>query len=140
MNEEIQYESYEKEHSDKPNLSRNPHSSKELVPDIPLLPHSLEPHIINEKKKYENKKQEFKMTEEEKIANRKILKNMNTKLNFVRNPRFRNNNTCLLYSNDLFKDVLSPENPFVIEPKILIFREYQLNSIYQIDLKISNKT
>lgn len=144
MNEQIQYESYEKEHSNRQNLSRNQIRSKDVVTDIPvavpLLTNSLETQIVKEKKKSENKKQEFKMTEEEKIANRKILKNMNTKLNFIRNPRFRNNNKCLLYSNDLFKDVLSPENPFVIEPKILIFREYQLNSIYQIDLKVLNKT
>ena len=37
------------------------------------------------------KKKELKMTEEEKEKNRKILYNMNLKLNFVKNPRYRNN-------------------------------------------------
>ena len=37
------------------------------------------------------KKKEMKMTEEEKEKNRKILYNMNLKLNFVKNPRYRHN-------------------------------------------------
>lgn len=82
---------------------------------------------------------EYKMTEEEKELNRKILKNMNRKQNFVKNPRFRNNAKCMLYSNALFSDILNSENPFVVEPIIVTFREYQLNCVYQIDLKLTNR-
>jgi hypothetical protein len=85
------------------------------------------------------KKKEHKMTEQEKELNRKILKNMNKKLNFLKNPRFRIQQKCLLYSNEIFNEILSKENPFVVEPVIIIFREYQLNSVYQIDLKLTNR-
>src|SRR5690348_4625015 len=64
-------------------------------------------------------RKEHKMSEEEKELNRKILKNMNRKLNFLKNPRFRSSVKCLLYSNSLFKDILSTENPFVVEPIIV---------------------
>lgn len=92
--------------------------------------------------KIENSKKNkkiYKMTEEEKEINRKILKNMNRKQNFAKNPRFRNTGKFMLYSNAMFSDILSTENPFVVEPIIVIFREYQLNSIYQIDLKLTNR-
>ena len=85
------------------------------------------------------KPKEYKMTEEEKEINRKILKQMNRKQNFVKNPRFRNNGKFMLYSNALFSNILSNENPFVVEPLVVTFREYQLNCIYQIDLKLTNR-
>ena len=44
-----------------------------------------------------------------KIINRKILKNMNRKQNFVKNPRFRNNGKFMLYSNALFSSILNDE-------------------------------
>lgn len=105
-----------------------------------LSKEAIEPVFKETPVKAKIKKREYKMTEEEKEMNRKILKGMSTKLNFVKNPRFRSNNKCLLYSNDLFKDILSKENPFVVEPIVVTFREYQMNSIYQIDLKLLNRT
>lgn len=97
-------------------------------------------NVIVEKQQVQiKKKKEYKMTEEEKEINRKILKNMNRKQNFVKNPRFRNNGKFMLYSNALFSSILNDENPFVVEPLIVTFREYQLNCIYQIDLKLTNR-
>mgnify|MGYP000851615913 CR=1 FL=1 len=90
-------------------------------------------------KQIKKKTKEYKMTEEEKEVNRKILKNMNRKQNFVKNPRFRNNGKFMLYSNALFSSILNDENPFVVEPLVVTFREYQLNCIYQIDLKLTNR-
>jgi hypothetical protein len=93
-----------------------------------------------EASKSPNKKKKVpQMTEEEKAINLKIFKSMNKKLNYLKNPRFNTNNPCLLYSNTLFKDIVSQENPFVVEPKIVIFREYQLGSVYQIDLRLTNR-
>ena len=63
------------------------------------------------------KKKEQKMTEEEKEANRKILYNMNLKLNFVKNPRFRENIAPPLYSTNKFSPIDSKENPFSVDPK-----------------------
>jgi len=45
----------------------------------------------------------------------------------------------MLYSNALFSDILRSENPFVVEPIIVTFREYLLNCVYQIDLKLINR-
>jgi len=88
------------------------------------------------------KKREFKMTEEEKELNRRVLKNMQKKQNYHKNKRFSVmlNKRCLLYSNSLFKDIKNPDNPFVVDPPIVIFRNYLLNCIYQIDLKLINRT
>ena len=85
------------------------------------------------------KKKEMKMTEEEKEKNRKILYNMNLKLNFVKNPRYRNNIPPPRYIDTNFQPINSPENAFSIEPQEVIFKDYQSGSIYQIDLKILNR-
>ena len=86
------------------------------------------------------KKKEIKMTEEEKEKNRKILYNMNLKLNFVKNPRYRNNIPPPRYSDNNYQAINSPDNAFSIEPQEVIFKDYQSGSIYQIDLKILNRT
>ena len=86
------------------------------------------------------KKKEMKMTEEEKEKNRKILYNMNLKLNFVKNPRYRNNIPPPRYIDTNYQPITSPDNAFSIEPQEVIFKDYQSGSIYQIDLKILNKT
>ena len=87
-----------------------------------------------------NKKREFKMTEEEKEKNRKILYNMNLKLNFVKNPRYRNNIPPPRYTDTNYQPINSPDNAFSIEPQEVVFKDYQGGSIYQIDLKILNRT
>ena len=86
------------------------------------------------------KKKEIKMTEEEKEKNRKILYNMNLKLNFVKNPRYRNNIPPPKYTDTNYQPINSPDNAFSIEPQEVIFKDYQSGSIYQIDLKILNRT
>ena len=86
------------------------------------------------------KKKELKMTEEEKEKNRKILYNMNLKLNFVKNPRYRNNIPPPRYFDNNYQQINSPDNAFSIEPQEVIFKDYQSGSIYQIDLKILNRT
>ena len=86
------------------------------------------------------KKNEMKMTEEEKEKNRKILYNMNLKLNFVKNPRYRNNIPPPRYIDTNYQPINSPDNAFSIEPQEVIFKDYQSGSIYQIDLKILNRT
>ena len=86
------------------------------------------------------KKKEMKMTEEEKEKNRKILYNMNLKLNFVKNPRYRNNIPPPRYIDTNYQPINSPDNAFSIEPQEVIFKDYQSGSIYQIDLKILNRT
>ena len=86
------------------------------------------------------KKKELKMTEEEKEANRKILYNMNLKLNFVKNPRYRENIAPPKFTDSNFLPIDSPKNPFSVYPKIVIFKDYQMGSVYEIDVKILNKT
>ena len=86
------------------------------------------------------KKKEIKMTEEEKEKNRKILYNMNLKLNFVKNPRYRNNIPPPRYCDNNYQSINSPDNAFSIEPQEVVFKDYQSGSIYQIDLKILNRT
>jgi hypothetical protein len=92
--------------------------------------------------KEKKKKQEFKMTEEENEANRKVLKNMMKKQNYHKNKRFSVmlGKRCLLYNNTLFKDIKNPDNPFVVDPPIVIFRNYLIGNTYQIDLRLTNRT
>ena len=86
------------------------------------------------------KKKEMKMTEEEKEKNRKILYNMNLKLNFKKNPRYKDNLPPPRYIDTNYQPINSPENAFAIEPQEVVFKDYQSGSIYQIDLKILNRT
>ena len=83
---------------------------------------------------------EPKMTEKEIQENRKILRDMERKLNFLRNPRFRSNKNCLLYENKDFKEVVSKDNPFAVSPPIIIFRDYIIGKLYEISINLTNKT
>lgn len=85
-------------------------------------------------------KREPRMTEKEKQENRKILKDMQRKLNFLRNPRYRSNKNCLLYENKEFKEVVHKDNPFAVNPPIIIFRDYIIGKVYEIQLQLVNKT
>ena len=86
------------------------------------------------------KKKEIKMTEEEKELNRKILYNMNLKMNFVKNPRYKENPKIQPFSGNNFESIDSKNNPFFVVPKEVIFRDYQAGCVYQIDLKLLNRT
>lgn len=86
------------------------------------------------------KKKEPKLTEKEIQDNRIILKNMQRKLNFVKNPRFRTTRKCLLYENAEFKDIYDKENPFAVDPPLIMFRDYQIGSTYNASLFIINRT
>ena len=86
------------------------------------------------------KKKELKMTEEEKEKNRKILYNMNLKLNYKKNPRYKNNLPPPRYVDNNFQPINSPDNAFSVEPQEVVFKDYQSGCIYQIDLKILNRT
>ena len=86
------------------------------------------------------KKKEMKMTKAEKEKNRKILYNMNLKLNFKKNPRYKDNLPPPRYIDTNYQPINSPENAFAIEPQEVVFKDYQSGSIYQIDLKILNRT
>ena len=87
-----------------------------------------------------NFKKEKKLTQKEIDDNRKILKDMHRKLNFNRNPRFANNKKCLLYEDTKFNDVVSNQNPFAVCPEAVIFRDYEIDKIYQTTISLINKT
>lgn len=87
-----------------------------------------------------NKKKEPKLSEKEINENRQILKNMMRKQNFLKNPRYRQLRKCLLYNTEEFKDLLSKENPFAVDPNIIVFRDYQPNVSYSMIVSIINRT
>ena len=86
------------------------------------------------------KKKELKMTEEEKEQNRKIMYNMNVKMNYKKNPRFKDNPLIQSFDNAVILPIDSKINPFFVDPKEVVFRDYQAGSVYQLDLKILNRT
>jgi len=65
---------------------------------------------------------------------------MQRKLNFVKNPRFRSNKKCLLYENEDFKEVIHRDNPFAVDPPIVMFRDYQIGTVYSTTLNLINQT
>lgn len=87
-----------------------------------------------------NKKREPKLTEKEKEENRAIMRNMQRKLNFVKNPRFRIEKPYMLLTTDVFKNLLSNENPFAVEPPITFFRNYISGSTYTAKIYLINRT
>ncbi|MCQ2816949.1 MAG: hypothetical protein MJ252_06765 [archaeon] len=88
----------------------------------------------------EDKKRDLKMTEEEKEVNRKILYNMNLKLNFVKNPRYKDIPNFEPFDKSKLKPINSRDNPFSVEPQVVIFRDYQPGNIYQIEVRLINRT
>jgi hypothetical protein len=83
------------------------------------------------------------LNESEKQANFKIIEKMNKKISFLKNPRFRVNKSPIIMT-DAMKNKAALEaqsikmSSFRVEPPVLNFHDYQVNSVYEIPLKITN--
>ncbi|KAL4510071.1 hypothetical protein ABPG72_010264 [Tetrahymena utriculariae] len=81
----------------------------------------------------------------EKKQNEKIIKNMNKRINFKRNPRFEIVRPPIQFTDleskkDLLIDVDSSSSLFRAIPSYLLFQNYLINEVYEINLKIVNVT
>ncbi|CAD8087121.1 unnamed protein product [Paramecium primaurelia] len=86
----------------------------------------------------------LEMNEKDKEINNQIIKNMNKRVNYLKNPRFKINKAPVLFSYINTKQDIVVEKDqitsFRVFPKQLIFREYMLNGMYEIDLYVTNAT
>jgi len=70
---------------------------------------------------------------------------MNKKISFLKNPRFKVNKSPIIMT-DAMKNQAALEaqsikvSSFRVEPPQLSFADYQVNSVYEMDLKITNVT
>ncbi|EGR30726.1 hypothetical protein IMG5_124930 [Ichthyophthirius multifiliis] len=97
----------------------------------------------------------------EKLKNEKIIQNMNKRINYLKNPRFKQNNKppiqfteikkrnvnkqqlqIYIYSQkqDLLINATDQKCPFKANPQIILFKDYLINEIYKINLTIINTT
>ena len=83
------------------------------------------------------------LNESEKEANFKIIDNMSKRISFLRNPRFKSNK-CPVTLNKAAGTILSLDQEkaqcFTVEPKVVSFADYQINGVYEIQLKITNRS
>ena len=82
------------------------------------------------------------LNESEKQANFKIIEKMNKKISFLKNPRFKVNKSPIIIT-DAFKEQIDDMqnlklSSFRVEPNCLNFVDYQVDSIYEIPLKVTN--
>uniref|UniRef100_A0A7S4VFH8 Deleted in lung and esophageal cancer protein 1 Ig-like domain-containing protein n=1 Tax=Alexandrium monilatum TaxID=311494 RepID=A0A7S4VFH8_9DINO len=68
---------------------------------------------------------------EERKKNREIVKRMQTKVNFLRNPR---------YQADRSAAARGEACPFAISPGSLVFRNYEVGGVYELDCEFRNTT
>ena len=85
------------------------------------------------------RKKEITMTEEEKEKIRKFFY-MNFKIKFCQKSKIWNNIPPPKYSDTNYQPINSPDNAFIIESQEVVLKDYQIGSIYQIDLSILNPT
>ena len=83
------------------------------------------------------------LNESEKQANFKVIENMNKKISFLKNPRYRVNKAPILMP-DALKSKAAAEaaaqksTSFRVEPPSLQFVDYQVNAVYEMPLKVTN--
>ena len=65
---------------------------------------------------------------------------MNKRINFLRNPRFKLNKAPIMLNRNAEGNVDDKLNPFKVEPKSILFVDYQINGVYEIPLKITNNS
>lgn len=68
----------------------------------------------------------------DKLANQKIIKNMNKRINFLRNPRFRVNRKPVEFADaatkkDLLVNINDADCPFRATPEVVMFKDYMIN-------------
>jgi hypothetical protein len=83
------------------------------------------------------------LNESEKAENFKIIDNMNKRVNFLRNPRFKMKGPIITLDKAGGKFMLKEEekdSPFIADPKLVTFSDYQINGVYEISLKIVNQS
>ena len=88
-------------------------------------------------------KKKDEMNHEDKLINHKIIMNMNKRIKFLRNPRFKTNNAPLGFADinnkpEALDASLIKICPFRTEPSQIIFRDYMINNLYLIKLKVIN--
>ncbi|KAL4472936.1 hypothetical protein ABPG72_007813 [Tetrahymena utriculariae] len=83
------------------------------------------------------------MSIQDKLINQKIIKNMNKKITFMKNPRFRVIRPPIQFTDlntkpGVLVDMNDKECPFRAYPGQVIFQEYEIDKIYEIKLNITN--
>lgn len=94
-------------------------------------------------KKFEKQNFLLEMNENDKEVNHKIIKRMNKRINYLKNPKFRENKrpvmfSDLIYKQELINEVNNKASSFRAIPSTVIFRDYMINNIYEIELKLIN--
>jgi len=82
------------------------------------------------------------MNEDEKLENHKIISNMNKRINYTRNPRFKVDKTPVTFKRliydqktlkdkEILTDVNCKETIFRANPAVIKFSHYMVNNIYR---------
>ena len=65
---------------------------------------------------------------------------MNKRVNYTKNPRFKINKAPLKLNQEAKGEAGDLSNPWSVEPKVVLFVDYQVNGVYEIPLKVTNKS
>lgn len=83
------------------------------------------------------------MNESEKQANFKIIDSMNKKISYLKNPRHKVSKAPILMTtavNDTGDlEALQKQSSFRVEPTCVSFVDYQVNGVYEILVKVTNR-
>jgi len=105
--------------------------------------------ILKSPKKYHKPAYLNTMSEAEKQANLKVIENMNKRLNYLKNPRFKTDKAPPLLSTvffqyrkykETFGEMTSKKNPFSVTPIVVQFQDCKENMVYELPLKLTNKS
>ncbi|KRX10489.1 hypothetical protein PPERSA_08791 [Pseudocohnilembus persalinus] len=99
--------------------------------------------LLTSTKKYNKIDYINQMNFEDKKANQKIINQMNKRINYLKNPRFRVNRAPIQFNQIDENPSLQTQNyakecPVRAYPETVLFQDYMINQVYQIPLTITN--
>ena len=66
----------------------------------------------------------YQLNAEQKETNELIMQSMNTKINYLKNPRFKVDKAPIKYSDPIFSKITDPKCPFRCSPEYILFEDY----------------
>jgi hypothetical protein len=80
----------------------------------------------------------YQLNADQNEKNELIMQSMNTKINYLKNPRYKKDRAPIKYADAVVGTMRDPACPFRADPEVILFEDYSLNEIYSISMTLVN--
>ena len=80
----------------------------------------------------------YQLNADQNEKNELIMQSMNTKINYLKNPRYKKDRAPIEYADLITGTMRDPTCPFRADPEVILFEDYSLNEIYSISMTLVN--